>query len=385
MRKILLFAANALRLTVRDRSSFIWMLLMPIAFMWIFGQTGGGGSSGPPKFTLSIDDQDGGWLARAVIADLEGEQVNLRTVGEVDADDGQSRVRTLVIPAGFSERVLAGDQQTLTLVKDANANEDFSLAAEVHVTRTIVRTIGRLIEINAAAKADNAPVVLVEEFRDLRGRTPLVGLEVSTAGTGRPVPAGFAQSVPGMLTMMVLMMTVIYGGVFLTAEKKSRMLTRQITLPVTRRQIVLGKLFGRFLLAALQIAILVAAGRFLFGISFGNSPAGLLLLLASYALAVAGLAVLLGAVLRTPEQASGIGWMLSMVLAAMGGCWWPSEVVPDWLWKAAHILPTAWAMDAFHALISFGLGLEAVLLPSAVLAAFGLLFAGLGARFLRPA
>ena len=101
------------------------------------------------------------------------------------------------------------------------------------------------------------------------------------------------------------------------------------------------------------------------------------------ALAVAGLAVLLGALLRTPEQASGIGWMLSMILAAMGGCWWPSEVVPDWLWKAAHVLPTAWAMDAFHALISFGSGVEAIAGPSAALVAFGLLFAGLGARFLR--
>jgi len=383
MRTIFLLAANDLRLTIRDRASFIWLLLMPVAFMWIFGQAAGGGTSGPPKFTLTIDDRDGGWLARAVVGELEGERVNLRTIDEVEADDELSRVRTLVIPAGFTDRVLAGDQQTVALVKDDGADEDFSLAAEAHVTRAIVRTIGRLVEIDAAARSDAAPLVVVEEFRQRRGREPLVGLDVSTAGTGRPVPGGLAQSVPGMLTMTVLMMTVIYGGVFLTSEKKRGMLTRQVGLPVTRRQIVLGKLCGRFLIAAMQIALLVAAGRFLFGISFGNSHAALLLLLASYALAVAGLAVLLGAVLRTPEQASGIGWMLSMVLAAMGGCWWPSEVVPDWLWKAAHVLPTAWAMDAFHALISFGFGIEAVVGPSAVLVAFGILFTGLGARFLR--
>ena len=380
---IFLLAVNDLRLTMRDRASFFWMLLMPIAFMWIFGQLSGGGSSGPPKFTLSVEDRDGGWLARALIAELEGDQVALRLIGEVGAADQPTAVRTLVIPAGFTAQVLAGEQQTLALVKDAGADEDFSLAAEVHVTRTIVRMIGRLVEIGAAAEADGGPRAPAEEFRQLGGRTPLVALEVSTAGRGRPVPGGLAQSVPGMLTMTVLMMTVIYGGVFLTSEKKSRMLSRQVALPLTRRQIVVGKLCGRFLIAGAQIAVLVAAGRFLFGVSFGDSPAGLLLLLASYALAVAGLAVLLGALLRTPEQASGIGWMLSMVLAAMGGCWWPSEVVPDWLWKAAHVLPTAWAMDAFHELISFGSGVEAIVGPSAALVAFGLLFAGLGARFLR--
>jgi ABC-type multidrug transport system permease subunit len=58
--------------------------------------------------------------------------------------------------------------------------------------------------------------------------------------------------------------------------------------------------------------------------------------------------------------------------------------MPRWLWSAAHVFPTAWAMDAFHALISFGRGLEAVLLPAAVLLAFGALFSLLGARFLKP-
>src|SRR5262249_5349181 len=107
--------------------------------------------------------------------------------------------------------------------------------------------------------------------------------------------------------------------------------------------------------------------------------------LAAYAVAVAGLSTLLGALLSTPEQASAVGWILSMVLAALGGCWWPSEVMPPWLWRAAHVLPTAWAMDALHSPVSFGRGLDAVLLPAAVLCGFGALFALVGARFLRHA
>ena len=106
-------------------------------------------------------------------------------------------------------------------------------------------------------------------------------------------------------------------------------------------------------------------------------------MLTSYAIAVAGMATLLGAVVRTAAQASAVGWIGSMVLASMGGCWWPSEVMPEWMWNVAHVLPTAWAMDGFHALISFGRGLDAVLLPSAMLLGFGAVFSLLGARFLR--
>jgi linearmycin/streptolysin S transport system permease protein len=163
------------------------------------------------------------------------------------------------------------------------------------------------------------------------------------------------------------------------------MLRRQVSLPLSRPALVLGKLAGRLLLAVIQVVVLLAAGRFLFGLDFGRSPAGLALVLAAYAFCVAGLATFCGAVFRTPEQASAVGWIASMVMAALGGCWWPSELMPRWLWRAAHVFPTAWAMDAFHALISFGRGVEAVVLPAAVLLGFGVLFGGLGARFLKPA
>ena len=136
-------------------------------------------------------------------------------------------------------------------------------------------------------------------------------------------------------------------------------------------------------MAAGQIVLLVLAGRFLFGVSWGSSPLGLALVLLSYASAIAGLSVLLGALVANEAQASSVGWIGAMVMAALGGCWWPSEVMPRWIWNAAHMFPTAWAMDAFHALISFGRGLEAVLLPSLVLFGFGAVASLLGARFLR--
>jgi ABC-type multidrug transport system permease subunit len=386
VRKILLLALNDLRLTARDRASFIWMLAFPLALMWFFGQVGGR-PSGPPKVALTVADLDRGWLARAFLKQLEDESVALREITPGELAAAKEKTRTLTIPAGFTAKVLAGEQQKLRVEKPQKANRDFSLAADVHVLRAAARTLGLLVEMNAAGKLPPriAPAAAAAEFERLAARPRQVSLAVSTAGRGRPVPSGLAQSVPGTLTMIVLMMTLIYGGVFLTVERREGMLRRQVTLPLSRRQLFLGKLAGRFLVAALQVAVLLAAGRLLFALDLGRSPAGLALLLAAYAFCAAGLATFFGAVFQTPEQASGIGWISSMVMAALGGCWWPSEIMPRWLWNAAHVFPTAWAMDAFHALISFGRGLEAVLLPAAVLLAFGALFSLLGARFLKPA
>jgi len=390
LRQVLALAANDLRLTVRDRASFVWMLLLPLALMWMFGSMNRGGP--PPKASLAIEDRDGGWLARALIADLAGlagERIELTEVKPQPPAKGgkpEPPARTLVIPQGFTANVLAGRQQTLHLETAGGARQEFSLAAQAHVVRAIVRLVGRLAEAGPPAANDPQGLQHQKALAALAARPPLVSVAVSTAGGGHPVPTGFAQSVPGTLTMTVLMMTLIYGAVFLTLEKRQGMLRRQATLPLPRGAIFLGKLLGRLLLAAVQAGLLLLMGRFVFGLSLGSGPsaiAGLALLLGAYLLAVAALSTLLGALLSTPEQASAVGWILSMVLAALGGCWWPSEVMPRWLWRASHVLPTPWAMDGFHALLSFGHGVEAVVVPAAVLLGFAALFAVLGSRFLR--
>jgi ABC-type multidrug transport system permease subunit len=371
-RQIAVLALNDLRLTVRDRPAFVWMILLPLSLMWMFGSMNRGNA--PQKVSLGIEDHDGGWLARALVTELAGEKV---TLTEISGKNNQEKpARILVIPQGFTTNVLAGHQQKLHLENTSGANQDFSLAAQVDIVRAIVRIVGRLAETGPAAQDPRA-------FAALAARPPLVTVAASTAGGGHPVPQGFAQSVPGTLTMIVLMMTLIYGAFFLTLEKRQGMLRRQATLPLSRSTLFLGKLAGRLLLAILQSILLLLAGRYLFGVSLGTSPAGLAVLLGTYLLAVAALSTLLGALLATPEQASAVGWVASMLLAGLGGCWWPSEVMPRWLWKAAHIFPTPWAMDGFHSLLSYGHGLEAVILPAGVLLGFAAVFAGLGARLLR--
>jgi ABC-type multidrug transport system permease subunit len=48
------------------------------------------------------------------------------------------------------------------------------------------------------------------------------------------------------------------------------------------------------------------------------------------------------------------------VLAALGGCWWPVEVTPQWMQGFALTLPTGWTMDALHKLVNFGAGATSV-------------------------
>ena len=197
------------------------------------------------------------------------------------------------------------------------------------------------------------------------------------------MPSGFAASAPAMLVMFMLINTVIYSAILLAQEKQTRCLARLASQPVDRFSLLTGKLLGRLGLAIAQSVILLIVGRLLYRVYWGPSPVGLLLLLVCLGLACASLGIMLGALLRTVEQASALGWILPLFLSAIGGCWWPLEIVPHWMQVAGHISPAAWAMGALHGLMSFGRGAEVVVVPSLVLLGYAAVFIAIGAKKLQ--
>jgi len=73
---------------------------------------------------------------------------------------------------------------------------------------------------------------------------------------------------------------------------------------------------------------------------------------------------------KEDDKVVGLCVLASAIMAALGGCWWPLEIVPATLQVIAHCVPTGWAMDALHQLISFGGGWETVLSKLGALALF---------------
>jgi ABC-2 type transport system permease protein len=67
-----------------------------------------------------------------------------------------------------------------------------------------------------------------------------------------------------------------------------------------------------------------------------------------------------------------------MVMALLGGCWWPLELFPEGLRQAVRVLPTTWAMEGLTDLTMRGGGLADVSLNAAVLVGFAAVFFAIG-------
>ena len=86
--------------------------------------------------------------------------------------------------------------------------------------------------------------------------------------------------------------------------------------------------------------------------------------------------ILLGTLARTGPQADGLGSGLTMALGAIGGLWWPLEVVPPFMQAIGKALPTGQAISIFHGLVGRGWGLaQAAPLLGGLLVWFMVVFA----------
>jgi len=131
-----------------------------------------------------------------------------------------------------------------------------------------------------------------------------------------------------------------------------------------------------------QMTLLIVFGIVVMKLKWGQSPAGLALVMVSFTLAAAALGTMLGTFVKSEAQANGLSIMIGMVMAMMSGCWYPIELFPPAIRSAAQALPTYWAMQGFLDIAVRGQGPAGVLLECAVLLGFALLFFTVGiARF----
>ena len=73
-------------------------------------------------------------------------------------------------------------------------------------------------------------------------------------------------------------------------------------------------------------------------------------------LSYAGASGILGARARSEEQAISAAVVLGIVCGMLGGCMYPLDVVGSVVRDVGHIVPQAWAMDAFVKLIYDNVG-----------------------------
>lgn len=380
MRKVLVMAATTLRRFGRDRTNIVFGLAFPLALIMMIGLQFGG----DPEVRVAVAGGDG-TVAAAVVDDI-ADRVDLEVV-----DLG---------PGSAAETVREGDVDVAIAFPD-DLDDDVARGRPVEVQVATTRgdpSASRVRQIldDAVLRATAAPTAVhaaVERGADraaaedaAEGAAGIVGrVEVAVTTTGEetfPDDLGGADvGAPSQLVLFVIV-TGLSGSYVLIQDRIDGLLARLAATPTGPGAIIAGAVLGRFLIGLAQGVAILAGSTLLFGVDWGD-PVGAAAVVVMIAAVGAGAGMCFGAFFSRPEQASGIGIVTALSVAAIGGAMLPIELFGDTMASIARFTPHYWAIDAFAVLIRHDGGLTDVATDLAVLAAWATVLVALATWRLR--
>ena len=368
--KFHLIAAKDVKIVLRDRNALLMMFLVPMLIISISGLALGGDYEQNIRISVLVVDLDNDEVSRGLVEFLE--EIDILDVdmesNEFAARDrvkNQEYGRLIIIPLGFTESVMTGQDTELLIIENPTEESQNTVlekivegyASRISTNVVVVKTVG----------AYGIPVYTEEQIMEIVDtaeqfvQPPPVEVTIESTASSLAEFSAFTQYVPGFAVMFLMFTTVQIGSVSLIKEQEAGTLRRLVTAPISRVEIIGGKIASTFIRGFVQLTVLMYFGNVVFGLDLGSDTLALLILIAAITLASTGLGLLVAVLVRTADQADSVSLLLVLIMSAVGGSWWPLFIEPQFMQDMAHFTITAWAMEGFYDLIYFDLGLNGIL------------------------
>ncbi|WP_033438556.1 ABC transporter permease [Saccharothrix sp. NRRL B-16314] len=367
-----LVVAN-LRRQLRDRVGMFFMVVMPFVTI-VFVGLALGGSSADAQLPVAVVADSSDPVAAAVLAELGSDQALVVQRAETE-EEVREGVRQGTLAAGL---VMHPGDYEFELVMSQTSGSGMAARSEIDVA---VGKVAAVLEATrAAVTAGATPEQAAEYVRAAQRESAEVSVR-SSGGEDDGAPTGFAYTAPANLLLFTFVNSMAVAAA-LVESRRIGMVRRSLATPVRHGQILLGEALSRFLVAAAQSLLIIFVSMFLFDVDWGD-PVGVSVVVALFCLIATGAAMLVGALVNSPQQAPAIGPPVGIVLGMLGGCLWPREVAGEPLTTIGYLFPHSWAMDALLALARPGANLGAVLPEIAVLAGMAVVVLGIALTVFR--
>ncbi|MGD2077468.1 MAG: ABC transporter permease, partial [Chloroflexota bacterium] len=354
-----------LRQVVRDWRAAVFLLGMPIAFTLMFGFAFGGrdgNGQNDPRLPVGYLDQDQGQVSPQLETLLTNSEVIRIEQEESEQDELEEKVAdgdlaaAIIVPAGYSDDILAGQTPQLILVADPGSDAGIALQSEVqsaanrlHSAVLAADLSGQIYDEQVGftdesarqayldARLDEGVVAWEDPPVSVSSRLAIIQENQNEDGSEN----AFAQSSPGMMAQFSV--AGLMGAVtILVLERKTGAMKRLLTTNLSRGQILLGHYLAMVIMIFAQLVVLVLFGQLFLGLNYLGQPLATLLMILAAALFVAALGLLIGALAKSEEQVMIMALIPMFILAGLGGAWVPLEIMPEGFQQFARLTPLAW-------------------------------------------
>lgn len=346
------------RQTVRDKRVLGLLTFAPLVQLFVLGFAVNFDVRHVPTAVVDRDrSQESRAYARSLLAsdtlELKAEPSDERAAEQL-LEHGDAAV-ALVLPPNFQRGLLRGDGAQVQALVDGSDPVRSSAAANAVALHAADQVLRRMQE-QAQARGESPPRAAVELVPRV-----LYNPTLSTA----------VYVVPGIMAMLLLIVTTVTMAMGLARERESGTLEQLQVTPLRPGVLMVGKVTPFVLIGLMDVGLALAVGSWVFSVPLRGSlwlVAGATLL---YVMSTLGVGLLIATLSRTQQQAFVGGFLFLLPAVLLSGVLTPLRAMPDWLAWLTWLNPVRYYVEVLRGVLLKGASLTELWRQVLLLAVFG--------------
>jgi ABC-2 type transport system permease protein len=368
LKEILNITLKEMLQLLRDRRMFPLILIAPILQLLIYGYAATFDIENIPTAVYNLDRsaESREYLRRFFNSRYFRPVLDVSDYQEVRAalDSGKAAA-AVIIPVDFARKVKRGEGVVVQMLIDGTNSNEAVLAANYAARISQRYGVERLVDqVRIAGEED---LLRITKFAD--EGTLLV--DDRTRVWYNPSLRSRNFMVPGIIALILLIMTSIMTAMSVVREKEIGTMEQLIVTPVRSANLILGKLIPFIGIGLLDVTIILVAGVFWFKIPVRGSIPLLFALSGLFLFSTLGLGLLVSTFCRTQQQAMITTFFFIMPMILLSGFIFPIANMPLWIQYLTYFMPVRYFLVIIRGIILKGVGVRILLPQIYPLIAFG--------------
>ncbi len=269
---------------------------------------------------------------------------------------GRARVG-VKIPFDFDRQLLRGNSAQVLLLVDGSDSSVSGQTVSVAGALGLDESLRRMLPEGKAAAIDVRPKVMFNPD----SRSPNFFL-------------------PGLMAVLMLMVTTMLTAFSIVREKERGTLEQLLVTPVRPLGLMLGKIMPYFVMANVELLIILTFMRFAFGVPMHGSVLLLVLLSTSYLFVNLAIGTLISTKANSQNEAMQLAMMTMLPSIFLSGYVFPRYNMPLFFYAISCVIPATYMVDIARGVILRGAGLLELWSSALILFAMGVVVLLLAAK-----
>jgi ABC-2 type transport system permease protein len=354
----------------RDPLNLKMIVVIPVMQLLIFGYAI---NYDVKHLTTVVMDESRSTESRELVAKMDATEY-FDIIGRVDSfeelqraiDSAEASVG-LVIDRDFGRNRHKGAPAEALLI--VNASDSTTSTQAMSIASGIANGMSvRLLGQQANWQATSPPI-------DIRIR-PWYNPELKTANF----------IVPGLIVVVLTFTLIQFTASSIVKERELGTLEQLQVTPITRWQLILGKILPFVLIGYIQLTLLTVTMAWLFNVHIAGSVVALYVFTGLFIAAVLGLGILLSTIAQTQTQATQLSMMILLPFVFLSGFIFPIGGMPPFFQWLTMLVPANYAVQIVRGLVLRGADVAQLWEPIAWLALYTTVIVGMAVlRFKKTA